>query len=169
MKRKVAVATAGAAVTALATFGMAAPQAHAADTMVDGTVTMQQTGEMQGISGWGVASIVNNGTTTIPAGTVVKYGVMNMPGMPNEVHATMVSPKGSGELSVFPIGLNGNGLRTLKPLAPGQSFSFNWSVYHYAPWHRVHVEVYIDSYPSGTTDVNWDNNWAGADNNGEGL
>lgn len=160
------IATMAAAVVAGTTMALgAAAPAQAGTQGPDLAVYTQKTGGTMGLYASGVSTIVNEGNTTIPAGTNVLFQVHNMPGRLPEVHATTVVPREMGKLGTLPVSINQNGARTTAALAPGESVTFNWTVFHYAPWHRVSTMTSV----SGMDDVNASNNMAMTDNNGMGM
>lgn len=171
-----------AAGTALA-FGTIAPaQAHTGHEPTEQQVTstqsaafndvaisVAQTGGVRGFFGRGHATVTNTGNTTIPAGVVVDFRVAETHHGIRELHAITLVPQNFGKMATFPITLNQGQVRTTAPLAPGESASFNWTVFHYGFWHRVSATVSIAGMPEGVHDQNPHNNVVVADNNGRGI
>lgn len=135
----------------------------------DLAVSANQTGGIQGLFGRGTATVTNTGNTTIPAGVVVDFRVAENHQSFRELHAITLFPQNFGKMITLPITLNQGQLRTIAPLEPGESVSFNWTVLHYGFWHRVAATISIAGMPQGVQDSNPRNNVTVEDNNGRGL
>ncbi|GGM63340.1 hypothetical protein GCM10012275_37430 [Longimycelium tulufanense] len=168
--RRVVIATLAGILSALLPVGLFVAPAQAAEGP-DVGVGVTRTGGIQGVFGSGNGFIKNTGTTTIPAGVQVKFDVSNHHNVPPEVHAITIFSTDGKSLSQ-PVGvapLVPGYITTTQPLQPGEQANFVWTVYHYAPWHRVTVKVDLVKMPDGITDTDPSNNSATEDNGGQGV
>lgn len=158
MKKKIASA-ASAAVLAIALLGLTPTAAQAHYVTNDPGVTITKTGGITGVYDSGVATVTNYGHADIPAGTTIIFGARSQGSIP-EPHVTTVIPHNFTQLAAVKVSISyfGNSLVTLKPLKPGESFTYSWKVLHYGLWHRVDTTASIHKLPRGYVDDNLHNN-----------